>query len=269
MYAERDRIINYGYKSEGLSEMAAASEKPAGLNSGEAIRSYDNVNTDRFASLSRRSDNFFIDLSYQIVDKAMDIAKREGSYETIFSDKQGTKAVELPKLSLLQNPFVIQCFNESSLPRDPAGRKQTVIEMIQSGMLTIKEGRRLLNYPDLQQMETLANASEERIFCYLDRVIEDGKYTPPDVFMDLQLATELTVQYINLYEPRKLEPKKLRMLRNFFLQTQALQKAGQAPTMPPAPAPQANPAPAPVSDALPNSPNAAPPPTTSAPALAQ
>ena len=55
----------------------------------------------------------------------------------------------------------------SSLPRDPAGRMEKVTEMIQSGMITIKEGRRLLDYPDLGQAEKLANAGQERIYQYL------------------------------------------------------------------------------------------------------
>jgi hypothetical protein len=254
MYQERDRIIQYGYQQEGLSSLSATSQKPQGLDSGEAIRTYDNINTDRFASTSRRYDNFYIDLAYQIVDKAKDIAEREGKYQTIYPDKKGTKEIDLPKLSLLSDPFVIQCFNESSLPRDPAGRKQTIIEMIQSGMLSIKEGRRLLNYPDLEQIETLASASEERIFCYLDEIVEEGKYTPPDVFMDLGLAMELTIQYINLYTCRKLEESKCQLLRDFFSQVQDLLAAANPPPQPQTNSPQAVPQPPPVSPVLPNSP---------------
>jgi hypothetical protein len=255
MYAERDRIIQYGYQQEGLSQMSASSQKPQGLDSGEAIRTYDDINTDRFASLARRYDNFFIDLAYLIIDQAKDIAEREGKYQTIYPDRKGTQEIDLPKLSKIKDPFVIQCFNESSLPRDPAGRKQTVIEMIQSGMLSLKEGRRLLNYPDLDQIETLANASEERIFCYLDKMVEEGKYTPPDEFMDIALAEELLTQYYNLYEPRKLEEDRVQMLRDFFQQLQTLKQAAMPPQQAPAPA-QAVPQAPPVSPMLPNAPGA-------------
>src|SRR5712671_1961465 len=107
----------------------------------------------------------------------------------------------LIKLRILQKtPVSILLY---SLPRDPAGRLQKVTEMIQSGMITIREGRRLLDYPDLQQVEKLANASEERIFKYLDGIVEDGEWNEPDGFMDLELAKELTVQYYNLYVPAK------------------------------------------------------------------
>ena len=170
-----------------------------GLDSGAAIRSYDDISTDRFAALHRRYDNVFVELAYLIVDKAKDIAERDGKYATVYPGKNGTQEVELPKASLITDNYVIQCFTQSSLPKDPAGRLAKITEMIQAGMISISEGRRLLDYPDLEQVEKLANAGEERIFQILDDIIESGKYQPPDPFMDLELATTLTVQYINLY----------------------------------------------------------------------
>lgn len=236
LYAQLQRLIDYSYQAEGVSQMQASSQKPAGLNSGEAIRSYDDISTDRMALLAKHYDNIFIDLAYLMVDKAMDICERDGKYQTVFPDKRGTKQIDLPKMSLLKNPFVIQCFNMSSLPKDPAGRMQKITEMIQSGMITLKEGRRLLDYPDLEQVEKLANASEERIFQMLDLIVEDGEYTPPDPFLDLDLANELTVQYINLYTSAKLEEEKAQQLRDFYSQIQALKQAAMPPVAPQAPA---------------------------------
>lgn len=225
LYAQLERLIKFGYQQCGVSSLDASAQKPAGLNSGEAIRAYDDISTDRFAALSRRYDNLFVDLAYLMIDKAKDIAERDGKYQTVYPNKDGTKEVDLPQASLLKDPFVIQCFNMSSLPRDPAGRLQKVTEMVQSGMITLKEGRRLLDYPDLNQIEKLANASEERIFKILDDIVEDGTYLPPDPFMDLALAEEFVVQYINLYVPAKLEEEKAQMLRDFFTQIQALKTA--------------------------------------------
>lgn len=255
MYAERDRIIQYGYQQEGLSFMAASSQKPQGLDSGEAIRTYDDINSDRFASLEKRYSNFFVDSAYAIIDQAMEIAEKTGSYQTVYPDKRGTKEIDLPKLSLLKDPFVIQAYTESSLPKDPAGRLQKVTEMVQAGMVTIQEGRRLLDYPDLSQIETLANAAEERIFCYLDDIVESGSYTPPDPFMNIQLAKELTTQYLNLYLCRKLEESKCQQLRDFFTQCLDLEQAAMPPAPPMgSPGPQAIPQAPPTSPLLPTMP---------------
>lgn len=254
MYEERARLIQFGFEQEGLSMLAATSQKPAGLNSGEAQRVYQDINSDRFASLERRYTNFYVDLAYQIIDKAIDIAKREGTYKTVFTDRRkGSKEIELPDIKLLKDPFVIQAYVQSSLPKEPAGRLQKVTEMIQSNMITIQEGRRLLDFPDLGQIETLANSSEERIFYILDEIVENGVYEPPDQFMNLQKAAEIVTQYINLYSTCKLEEDKMQMLRDFFTGIQDLMMAA----MPPAPVPMppenqlALPAPLPRSEMLP------------------
>jgi hypothetical protein len=257
LYAERDKLIQYGYQQCGVSALQASSQKPQGLDSGEAIRTYDDISTDRFASLSRRYDNLFIDLTYQIVELAKDIAEEQGSYQTVYPNKNGTKEIDLPKASLINDPFIVQCFTQSSLPKDPAGRLQKVTEMVQSGMITIQEGRRLLDYPDLEQIEKLANAAEERIFMILDDILETGKYTPPDPFIDINLATDLTTRYINLYATAGLEESKMQKLRDFFNQIQAIKMAAMPPP-PPAgapqgqPAPQAAPQPTPTSPLVPN-----------------
>lgn len=258
MYAQLDRLIERGYQQCGVSAMQASATKPAGLNSGEAIRSYDDISTDRSASFEKHYKTLFVDLAYAITDLAKDIAERDGKYQTIYPNKDGTKEIDLPKMSLIKDPFIIQCFDMSSLPRDPAGRMQKITEMVQSGMISIKEGRRLLDYPDLGQIEKLANASEERIFQILDKIVEDGNYTPPDPFMDLQLANDLCVQYYNLYSAAKLEESRCQMLRDFFSQVQTLKQQGQAVQQPASmdgQPPQANPEAPAQSPLIPNSPN--------------
>lgn len=258
LYAERDKLISYGLKQEGISDMQATGEKPRGLDSGEAVRSFEDVNDARFSETSKKYDQIFVDLAYLIVDTARDIANRTGKYQTVYPNKDGTKEIDLPKMSILDDPFVIQCFSESSLPRSPAGRIAAITERVQSGMLTVKEGRRLMHYEDLEQDEKLDNASEERIFKYLDEIVEDGKYTPPDIFMDLSLANELTVKYLNLYLACGLEEEKADLLRTFFKQVNTLIQAATPPPPQPMPGqPQAAPEAPPTSPLVPNAPNQA------------
>lgn len=259
LYERIQQMIDYAYQQCGVSAMQASSNKPAGLNSGAAQRVYDDIATDRFASLSRKYDNLFIDLAYLITDQAMDICKETGSYQTVYPNKDGTKVIDLPEMDMLKDPFVIQCFNTSALPKDPAGRMQTITDWIQAGAITLKQGMRLMDFPDLNQYEKLANASEERIYQILDKIVKDGEFTPPDPFLDLDLATQLTTQYYNLYSPAKLEEDKLELIRTFFLQVQTIKQAAIPPQMPQAQQP-GNPqnaaamAPAAAAEALPSSP---------------
>lgn len=261
-YQRLQSLIEYGYQQEGVSELAASSEKPAGLDSGEAIRSFDNIQSDRLSSLNRRYNEAFVELSYHIIENAIEIAEEDGSYETVYPDKDGTKEINLPDIGKLKDdPFVVQCFDASSLPHDPSGRLAKVTEMMQSGLITPQEGRRLLDFPDIEQVDKLENACEERILQSLDAIVENGKYTPPDPFMMAVpgLALKLVTQYYNLYAAAKLEESRCQMLRDFFIQVQTINAAAQPPPMPGAPGqpgPQAVPQSPPVSDTLPNAPSA-------------
>ena len=250
VYAQLQRLVDYAYQQSGISALSAASKKPAGLDSGAALREYDDLQSDRFATLSKRYDNLYVELAYQAIELAKDIAERDGSYSTVYPNKDGTREVNLPESDLLQDTYIIQCYDASSLPRDPAGRLQKIIEMIQSGMVSVQEGRRMLDFPDLEQQEKLANSGEERILYILDKIIEKGEYTPPDPFMDLNLAIQISNQYYNLYMPTKLEPERAEMIRTFNSQAITLQQAAQPP-MPMAPGAES---PLAVAEPLPTSP---------------
>jgi hypothetical protein len=81
--------------------------------------------------------------------------------------------------------------------------------------------------------------------------------------MDLQLAKDITTQYINLYGSAKLEEEKMQQFRDFFTQVLALVQASMPPAPPampgaapgggaPAIPPQAQPMPLPQSPLVPN-----------------
>lgn len=230
VYAQLQRLIDYAYQQSGISALAAQAQKPAGLNSGEAIRSYDDIQSDRFAALEKRYDQIFIDLSYQDIYEAKKICEEEGKYTTVYPNKDGTKEIDLPKADLLENP-IIQCFDASSLPREPAGRLQKVTEMMQAGLVSPDEGRRLLDFPDIQQEDRLKSAAEERILQMLDKIVESGTDAVMDAFIPIPMAEEKVVQYINLYSTAKLEESKMQKLRNFFTQIQDKKKAMAPPMM--------------------------------------
>jgi hypothetical protein len=237
-------LIANAYQMSGISSMSAQGVKPEGLNSGEAIRSFDALQQDRFARLAKGYQDLYPELSYLMIDTAKDIVDETGSYLTVYPGKDGTREVDFKHISILKDTYVIQCFEESSLPKDPAGRQAKLSEMLAAGEITNQEFRRLSNLPDLKQSDQLAAALEERILHDLDSIIEDGKrgYNTPDAFIldPTDLATTLTVQTINKYAVTNLEESKMQLLRDYFTAIQNL-KAQAAPPPPPQAPPQGAP----------------------------
>lgn len=240
-------LIQNAFQMSGISAMAAASAKPAGLNSGEAIRSFDDLQTDRFAAFQKRYQNLYTDLAYLVVDTASEIAKDTGEYLTVYPNKDGTREIDLPEAVVLRDTYIIQCFEESALPKDPAGRQAKLSEMLAAGEINVQEFRRLSAFPDLQQSDSLANALEERILKNLDDIVEKGErgFEPPDAFIldPTDLATKLTVNYINKYAVTDIEESKMALLRDYFTQVQELKKRAMPPPPPMPVGPVAGPVP--------------------------
>lgn len=258
LYAQLERLINLAYQQSGISQLAAASQKPQGLNSGAALREYDDLQSDRFAYLNKRYETYAIEVAKKMFEEARKIALRDKSYETIYPGDDSIDKIDLVRVigELKDSDFIMQPYPTSAFSKAPAQRKQEVIDLMQAGLLDPQEGRRLLDYPDLKQEEDLLNAPEERILQVLDEIVEEGLYTPPDPMMDLQLAKKLVLQYYNKWIQENLEEAKAEMLRQFSTQIDELnQRAQEALQMQMAasmPQPQAAPEPTPTSPMVPN-----------------
>lgn len=234
MYQFIQWLIQNAYQIAGISSLSAGGVKPQGLNSGEAIREYDSIQEDRFAALAKRYQKQFPELAELYIDCAKEIVDQTGKpYKTLYPGKDGTQQIDFKSIGLLKDTYVIQCYEQSSLPKDPAGRQAKLSEMLAANEITLSEFRRLSNFPDLKQSDQLAAALEERILQNLDSIVEDGQkgYISPDPFIidPSDLATQLSTQYINKYAVTNLEEDKKQLLRNYYVQVQDLkQQAAQA-----------------------------------------
>lgn len=235
-------LIENAYQMSGISSMSSGGKLPMGLNSGESQRVYMENQDTRFNALQKRYQNFYTDLAYLNIEEAAAIAKDTGEYLTVYPNKDGTREVDLPEAVILRDSYIIQCYEESSLPKDPAGRQARLSEMFAAGEIDKSEFRRLSSLPDLEQSDSLANALEERILKTLDEIIQDGKkgYEPPDAFIldPSDMATRLCVQYINKYIVTDIEESKLQLLRDWFAHVQTLKQLALPPPMPAPPAAQ-------------------------------
>lgn len=255
-------IINSAYQQIGISQLSAQSQKPAGLNSGKALREYNDIESDRFLSDGQDEERFVLELSKLIIDCAKDIYEREGKYQVKVPGSKFVQTIDWKDVDLEEDEYVLKMFPVSQLPKDPAGRLQTVQEYAQAGYLSPRAAKRLLDFPDLEQIDDLQSAEEDYLHMILEKITDEGEYTPPEPQDDLQLALELSLEYYAQGKRDNLDEDKLELLRQFQDQVKLLtQKA-----MPPAPmgapgapggAPQAVPEAPPTSGLLPNAPGAA------------
>lgn len=255
IYQHIQFLIDKGYQQAGISQMSAASQKPIGLNSGRAIREADNIEADRFLATAQEEERVTLELARQCIEVAKDIYSYKKSYSVIFPDTKFTETIDWKDIKLKESEYVMKCFPTSSLPEDPAGRLETVTELMQAGIIQPRTGRRLLDFPDLQAQEDLANAPEDLVNKILEKILNDGEYTAPEPFFDLQLCKQNALMYYNAACFYEMEEEKLEMLRKFMRQVDDLLGVNNLPApMAPGAQPQAVPQAPPQSPMLPNGP---------------
>lgn len=266
VYEHLMRLQQLGFQQEGVSMMSAASTKPSGINSGRGLRELDDIETDRFAVAGHSYENLYLDLARLAIDCAKDIAEEEGGYEVRSTERNFVQTIDWKDIDLSKDEYVMQCYPVSSLPDDPAGRLETITEYMQAGILSIRQGRRLLDFPDLDRVEGLANAEEDLLTSLLEKIVDDGKYVGPTPYDDLALARELALQFYAQGRVNGLEPEKLTLLEQFLSDLDRLSQPppGALPPGPPAPSqpgtsPLGVPSAPPVSPMLPNAPGTATP----------
>ena len=188
IFSHLDRLFNRAYEITGVSQLAAQSKKPAGLESGVALREFQDIETERFMLTAQQYEKAFLDAARQMVDIARDVHSRGDSYEVISQGDKNIEKIKWKDIDLEEDQYAMKIYPTSLLPTTPAAKLQKVIEMLQSGMLSQQEARGLLDYPDLEAVNNLATAARDDIDMLLEQMLEKGVYIPPEPFSDLELS---------------------------------------------------------------------------------
>lgn len=237
LYAKAFEII-------GVSQLSATSRKPAGLDSGVALREFSDIETERFVLVGQRYEDFFMEIARQMIDQTRDMMKSE-SREVRIQGAKFVKKIDWKEVDLGEDRYVMQVFPTSLLPHTPAGRLQTVNELTEAGFIDKDKALQLLDFPDVQEFTSLATADIDNTKRLIGRMLHHGKYEPPDPIMNLQLALKMTQQAYLKAKCDNAPEDRVEMLRQFMEET--LDKL--VPKNEPAPAQQAPTAPPAITDA--------------------
>jgi hypothetical protein len=249
-------MIQKGYQLPGVSQLSASSLKPMGIDSGKALRAVDDIQVQRFQTIAQAYEQFAVDVAHNDVDVAKDIYEHEGSLKVKVPGKRFIEEIDWKDVDMDNDEFHLQIYPVSKLPNDPEGRLQTIQEMMQSGLITPEAGKRLLDYPDLEKEENLSNSTMDYLNSILDKIVDEGEFTAPEPFDDLQKARQLALEYYAQGKLNQLEEDRLELLRKFMQQIDVLVSQAQPPPMQAqASAPMAQPTAPPQSNLIQNTAN--------------
>ncbi len=185
-YQNRNDMKSAAYEESGVSRLAAQSVKPAGLDSGVAMREYRDQTTQRFALQEKAYERLVLD----IIWLALDVCKDLGESAPVIARKAkfGSRKVKWSDVDM--GDVKVSIVAASTLARTPAGRYQTALEWGQAGVISTDEFRRLSQHPDLDRVLSLYTQGIESVEADIEE-IEEGKYVVPEPFGNLQLMVRV------------------------------------------------------------------------------
>lgn len=228
------------FEEFGVSRLAAQSAKPAGLDSGVALREYRDQTTQRFSLQEKAFERFVLDTTVLVLWAA----KKLGDKAPVVTRRTrfGTRKIRWADVDMRDVKITIAA--ASTIARTPAGRMQTVIEWAQAGVISQDEARRLIRHPDLEGAMSLYTAALENVEHALEE-IELGRIVMPEPFMNLRMCVwRGQMRYLEDRDANAPE-RILEALRQFVVQAAWIESqkgaanANMAPMSPAAAAPGA------------------------------
>lgn len=254
LFAHLDRLYQRCFEIVGISQLSATASKPAGLNSGKALRIYNDIETERFMSVGMRYEQMFLDAAKQFIDLAREIDEEDDGGLTVkvksgkFMDSIKWKDVDMD-----EDKYMMQMFPTSALSATPAGRLQEVQELLQAGFVGKEDAKKLLNFPDLEGFYNMENAGIEDIERQIELMIDKGDYETPEPYQNLNLGIVKMQQAYLLYKSQGAPDERLDLFRRWISDADSMQKSAlqsiQQQTL--NQSPLAQPEPLPQSDLLP------------------
>lgn len=184
--------IREGLEMVGVSQLSASARKPAGLDSGAALREYNDIESERFILVGQAYEEFFVGVARHIIALAREAAEEGSPLEVPAEARGGLQRISWDKVAMDEREFVLKAFPTSSLPTTPAARKKAVRELWEDGLIDGLEYRRLLDMPDMDASNNVAFAAQEDIEAEIERLLDSGEddevpeYRPPEPYQDLK-----------------------------------------------------------------------------------
>jgi len=229
IFEHLERLYQRAFEITGVSQLSSTGQKPSGLDSGVALREYQDIEALRFTTISRQYEAMFTTAAKQIVNLGQDIYAEDNAYSvTLERDKNTIEVLDFSDINMEADDYVLKVFPASSLPHTPSGRLAMVQELLNGGLIPPEEAKQLLDFPDLESKMSLDRATSELIDRNIEFILDDGRYMPPHPYQDHALALRKVQAAIQTAEQNNVPSDRLQMLRQYLTQTHLyLEQANQ------------------------------------------
>lgn len=187
-----DYYVKQAFESIGLSQLSATGKKPAGVDSGIALSTLEDVESDRFETQL----NAFIKLYTNIAKMYINVLP---SNTDIIPVSENTSSLKWKDLLKEQGLFKIQYSAATFLSKQPSEKIKQISQMSQAGLIGVEKIAELLDNPDLEDAYSFAQAVHNACNKVIESTIEGEDVEIPKFISYEQLAKDISQTQNQLY----------------------------------------------------------------------
>ena len=213
-----DKLKNDAYEIVGISQLSATSQKPAGLNSGIALNTMEDIESSRFETQLNSVVRLYVD----VAKACLDIFPPDID---ILPDDLNRANIKWADIVEARNNMKIQFSAAESLSKDPSEKLKQLVALSQAGVIPQSHIATLMELPDLQSGYNLANNAFNSVYTFIDNVLVSG-ILPDKIPVYLPknkgglLETEIVNTMLSLSIKPEINAKEISLLQQLFSKVQ-------------------------------------------------
>ena len=177
-----NELIQKAYDIVGISQLSAQSKKPTGLNSGIALATMEDVESDRFETQLNQVIRAFIDIAKTCI-------KVFPQDENILPEISNRVAIKWKDIVKESSNMSIQYSGADNLSKDPSTKLQQLQQLSMAGVIPAARIPQLMQIPDLEMGYSLSNNAIDAVMAVIKSCIEDDVFDVPE-FIPFELLKE-------------------------------------------------------------------------------
>lgn len=185
------QLKNDAYEAVGISQLSATSQKPTGLDSGRALQTMEDIESDRFETQLNSVIRSYTDLTKLYIELTPEDWQ-------ILPTALMREEIEWKEIKEAINRMNIQFSGASSLSKDPQTKLQQLQTLASAGLLPQSRIAMLMEMPDLEQGYSLSNNSLNAVLAVIDDCITKDIYDVPFFIPKEMLKTEIANTMLSL-----------------------------------------------------------------------
>ena len=175
----------------GISQLSATGVKPSGVDSGIALSTLENVESDRFETQLKTVIRAYVDVAKLVIQ-----LKNED--DTILPEANNIYNMKWKDISSSIKNLKIQFSAADSLSKDPSVKLQQLESLVANGIIPQNRVAQLMELPDIQTGYNLANNAVNAVYAVINDCLEHDNYEVPSYVPFTLLKEEIINTQLSL-----------------------------------------------------------------------